>query len=224
MADDHIDCICAQCLELLVWAWGHGIPSKTQALLDEVRAIRLKLEMPSPHSNDISARLDHVEDIVEKIAGLSSPFQLEQVSINSLVTERVEKLQQMEAYQTVIFQLDLEPSTLVVRANSTWLRRLLDILIDNAVDATRERAKKQIRISTGLSERGVRIAVSDTGGGIAGQFVPSLFAKPLVLQTGGRGRGMYIARLLVEIYGGQIEVEHTGPTGTTMVVWVPLWK
>ncbi|MBC8492766.1 MAG: GHKL domain-containing protein [Chloroflexi bacterium] len=100
---------------------------------------------------------------------------MEQVALNSLIEKRIYELQGRSPYEAVSFHLSLDPNASVLRANSIWLRRLLDILIDNAIDAMRETTKKYIGISTMTSEQGVTISVSDTGKGITDQLGSSLF-------------------------------------------------
>lgn len=213
---------CTQCLAVLLWSWGHGITNKAEALRGELGNLRSQLEMPFPDFRTMRAMLDEIEQITEELVGLPSPFIMDRVPVNSLIDKRVDDLKRRKPYDTIVFKLDLDSSEPVVKVNHIWLRRLLDILIDNAVDAMRESTNRQISISTIVSERRVRIIVEDTGTGIDHQLVPRLFEKPSVLQPGGKGRGIYVARLLVDIYNGRIELDKTDQTGTSIVVWLPL--
>jgi len=222
MAHNHIRTPCARCLELLLWSWGHGIPTKAQVLKEQVGVIRKELGKPSPNLGEIGTKLDDIEKVVERIANLTSPFLLEDVPINLVVLKRVGELQEHKEYEAVTFQVDLDPGEPFVRANPVWLRRILDIMADNALDAMRESTERQIGISTAVSERRAEIAVSDTGSGIDGELLSNLLEKPSMFQPGGRGRGLYIAAIVLDIYGGGIQVGNTGPTGTALVAWLPL--
>lgn len=213
---------CTRCVPVVIWSSGHGIINKTRVLLDQIGLIRKELGKPSPDFGKISKKLDYIEQVVEVILNLPSPFQLEHVSINSVIRKRVWEFQQMEGYEAVTFQVDFDPNEPVVRANPVWLRRILDILTDNGMAAMVESTERQIRIGTAVSERGVDIAVSDRGNGINAELLTHLFEKPSIIQPGGRGRGMYIAKIVLDMYGGGIQVDNTGPTGTTIVVWLPL--
>jgi CheY-like chemotaxis protein len=75
----------------------------------------------------------------------------------------------------------------------------------------------------------VEIAVSDTGIGIAPEFLPHLFERFRQFEGGsarahaGLGLGLAIARNLVEMHGGTISASSDGPdTGATFRVRLPL--
>jgi CheY-like chemotaxis protein len=73
------------------------------------------------------------------------------------------------------------------------------------------------------------IRVSDTGRGIAPEFLPRVF-EPFTQESpahghtrGGLGLGLAITRQLVELHGGRIEAQSEGPgRGTSFAVWLPL--
>lgn len=169
--DSKFDCDGYYCVEMLIRSWGHGIDNKTQSLLGELRSIRLQLGKPSPDFGHINRKLDNIERIVQEIPMLPSPFHRESVSLDLLITRRVDQLHQKEFYDSINFQAKLDPNQPIVRANSVWLRRLLDILIDNAIDAMRECIERNVTMSTLVHKQGVFINVSDTGKGINGDLV-----------------------------------------------------
>ncbi len=75
----------------------------------------------------------------------------------------------------------------------------------------------------------VQIAVSDTGKGIKSDFLPYVFEyfrqadSTTTRKFGGLGLGLAIARQLVELHGGTIEVESLGEgLGSTFIVRLPL--
>ena len=74
----------------------------------------------------------------------------------------------------------------------------------------------------------VDISVSDTGVGIAAEFLPHVFERFLqgdpssTRRHGGLGLGLAIAKELTERMGGTIEARSEGPgTGSTFVVRFP---
>ena len=138
-----------------------------------------------------------------------------------LIKDRVDRWETIEPRYPVEFQLDLDPNQPIVDTNPIWLGRVLDVLIENAVEATRESEKKLIQITIQANGKGVTFTIKDTGKGIDKELLPALLRKSLAL-PGGRGRGLYIARLAIEMYGGTVEVADTTTTGTTIRIWLPL--
>jgi signal transduction histidine kinase len=147
------------------------------------------------------------------------------VPVNDLLRERLQQLQKNEPYKSVACVFDSSMGDHVtVRISPEWLRRVFDILIDNAVEATSKSAIRHIAATTYLDDERVAIAVSDTGRGIPAHVRTKLFREPIQKSRGdkGMGMGLLLAQTIAQTYGGEIRVESTGPSGTTLVVRLPL--
>jgi len=106
------------------------------------------------------------------------------------------------------------------------LRQLLLNLADNAVKYTP--AGGTVTLSLWHEDRWVRVAVRDTGIGIAPEELPHVFErfyradKSRSRAAGGTGLGLAIAQWIAQAHGGRIEVESTLGAGSTFTVWLPL--
>ena len=108
---------------------------------------------------------------------------------------------------------------LVVDSNHDTLMQVLINLATNANRYTRDG-----RICFMVSREEPQMAafrVSDTGCGIRQDIVDHIFEEG-VTWNGDTGRGLAIAKEIIERNGGTIAVEKTGPEGTTMRFTVPL--
>jgi two-component system, NtrC family, sensor histidine kinase HydH len=66
------------------------------------------------------------------------------------------------------------------------------------------------------------VRVVDTGAGIPETDLSRIFEPFYTTRTQGTGLGLAICRQIVEAHGGTIQVERTGPAGTTVLVTLPM--
>lgn len=114
---------------------------------------------------------------------------------------------------------------LQITADRFHLGNLLATLLDNAMKYAG--ATAEVTIAAATTPEGVVIRVSDTGCGIARDYLPHLFEKFYRVPTGdvqptrGYGLGLYYARRVAEMHGGTIEADSRVGLGTTMTVTIP---
>lgn len=115
------------------------------------------------------------------------------------------------------------------------LLQVLTNLLDNAVKYTPAGGTITVNSrlingtgSTGSSEEGIELTVSDTGIGIPEQDRPRVFErfyrvdKARSRELGGTGLGLAIVKHIVEGHGGQVWVEANQPHGSKFVVRLPI--
>jgi two-component system sensor histidine kinase ArlS len=103
------------------------------------------------------------------------------------------------------------------------IRQLLLILIDNAI----KYSKEPIDIRTRLHKNGIKLEVTDYGIGIPENEIPYLFDRFYRVDearhrsTGGSGLGLSIAKKIVDIHGGTVDVYSKPGSGTTISIQLP---
>ena len=100
------------------------------------------------------------------------------------------------------------------------LERAIGNLVDNAVEAPGRRQPVRIRLTIDAEE--VRIVVADDGRGVADEVQPRLFEPFVSSKPNGAGTGLAIARAHVQDHGGRLELESTGPEGTSFTLHLPV--
>jgi CheY-like chemotaxis protein len=107
------------------------------------------------------------------------------------------------------------------------LQQVLWNLLSNAVKFTGKGGRIQVRLERVNSH--VELIVSDTGIGIAPDFLPQVFERfrqadaGSTRKTGGLGLGLSIVRHLVEMHGGTVHAASAGvDQGSTFTVRLPL--
>jgi signal transduction histidine kinase len=112
-----------------------------------------------------------------------------------------------------------------VRADKALLQRLLQNLVYNAIDASRE--GQSIEISSQIAEStSVEFLVCDHGTGIPAEltqriFEPYFTTKGSKSETRGLGLGLAISRKIVDLHGGHISSSPNQPQGTVFLVRLP---
>lgn len=126
--------------------------------------------------------------------------------------------------------IDLEAEIGVETPATMWadgdkLHQVLMNLVDNALKFTPRDGR--VRVSVAPLDGWMRFAVSDTGVGVAAQDRERIF-EPFAQggrTSGGKrrgaGLGLSIARTLVELHGGSLELASEGGQGATFIFLVP---
>jgi CheY-like chemotaxis protein len=115
---------------------------------------------------------------------------------------------------------------LYVRGDPTRLVQCVTNLLNNAAKYTPEGGQITVRVAEAGGE--ARIEVQDNGIGIAPDFLLHVFDlfsqgdRALDRSEGGLGIGLTLVKRLVELHGGSIMAESSGPgTGATFTIRLP---
>ena len=113
------------------------------------------------------------------------------------------------------------PPAIRVRGVAGELREVFTNIVTNAVDAMPDGGGLTVAVERRDSE--VRVAISDTGCGMAAGVVDRIF-DPFFTTKGerGNGLGLSIAHGIVQRHGGDIHVRSQLGAGTTMTVVLPV--
>src|SRR6266566_1278780 len=157
---------------------------------------------------------------LSKIAAGRMELRLEPLELGPLLQEAAGTVRaQLEARRHTLV---IEPSAdhLMVTADRGRLRQVLLNLLSNAIKFSTDGGR--VTLSARLEDSGaVRVAVSDTGIGIAPADQRKLFQEFVQLDASesrryeGTGLGLALSKRLVELHGGTIGVESELGTGST---------
>jgi CheY-like chemotaxis protein len=123
----------------------------------------------------------------------------------------------------------LQATSPMVSGDPDRLQQTIWNVLSNAVKFTPRGGRVEVRLAEVLGE--AVITVSDTGAGIAPEFLQHVFDRfrqadgSYTRAYGGLGLGLAIARHLIELHGGIIEVFSDGVgRGATFVIRLPVSK
>jgi PAS domain S-box-containing protein len=108
-----------------------------------------------------------------------------------------------------------------VRGDSARLRQVIHNLLQNAQDTLIGAADPAITVQTEAMTNGVKLSVSDNGGGFAEQVKARVFEPYVTTKPKGTGLGLPIVKKIVEEHNGAIRVENIRPRGARISITLP---
>jgi signal transduction histidine kinase len=172
-----------------------------------------------------SIRLSRIIADLLDLSRLESGSELgDDVHLNALAADEVERLEDMALEHEVALLLQTEPVPRV-RGSSRDLALLVRNLIDNAIRYTPSGG--DVAVTVASEGRLVLLRVADTGVGIPQRDLPRIFERFYRVdqarsrETGGTGLGLAIVRHVCENHGGEVTVASELGRGTTFEIRLP---
>jgi signal transduction histidine kinase len=110
----------------------------------------------------------------------------------------------------------------LVEADANELQQVLLNLLNNARDALGRQGEILVETGSAAGRPGwVRLAVSDTGPGIAPELRERIFLPFFTTKTGGTGLGLAISHRIVRDHHGVLEVTSEPGGGSTFSIILP---
>jgi PAS domain S-box-containing protein len=170
-----------------------------------------------------------VEDVLDVSRIVSGKIRLDvqPVELGLIIDNAVATTQPAADAKGVTIHTILDPRVGPVSGDPSRLQQVVWNLLSNAIKFTPKHGRVQVRLERVNSH--VHIVVSDTGIGIAADFLPFVFERfrqadsGPTRKTGGLGLGLAIVRHIVEMHGGTVDANSEGVgKGTTFRVRLPL--
>ena len=170
-----------------------------------------------------------VEDLLDisRIVSGKMRLDVQPVELSLVVHEAVETIKPAMGAKRIRIHTVIDPQVGPISGDPNRLQQILWNLLSNAIKFTPKDGQVQLRLERVNSS--VEITISDTGIGIAADFLPHLFERFRQADSGtarqyaGLGLGLAIVRNLVELHGGTVYASSSGPgTGATFRVRLPV--
>ena len=169
-----------------------------------------------------------ISDMLDLSSMLLGKVQLEVEPLDLVeqVSEALRAQETMAREKQQRLSLQVPDFPCLIRGDATRLQQVFWNLLSNAIKFTPEQGHIDVSVTADAGHFVVR--VSDSGDGIAPQFLPHLFGRfrqadaTSTRRHGGLGLGLAIVQQLVEMHGGQVAAASEGQgLGATFSVTLP---
>ena len=183
-------------------------------------------------ANDILSSGRHLLEVINdlldcaKLQSGKMALRLEPTSIGEVVDDAVRMVRNEAESAEICLTCHIEPNIGPIAADPIRLRQVLLNLLSNSIKFTH--ARGLIAVTVGQSDALIRVAVSDTGIGMAAADIPKALEpftqieESLARKHGGTGLGLALSKMLVESHGGSLTIESTRGVGTTVSFFLPV--
>lgn len=149
----------------------------------------------------------------------------EAVSMRALIVEVAHLMEPQADKAGVSIRIDMAAGLPEIRGEARRLRQVLLNLLSNAIKFTPRGGEVTVGATAGPD--GLAVSVRDTGIGMAPEDIDTALEafgqvdSRLSREYEGTGLGLPLARLLVELHDGRLEIDSVVGNGTTVTVTLP---
>jgi len=170
--------------------------------------------------------IDDLLDVSRIITG-NLRLDIRPINLVPVVEAAKDGLRPTAEAKRITLQVEFDREICLVKGDPNRLRQVIWNLLLNAIKFTPRGGNVTINLK--CVEPYVRLTVSDSGEGIASEFLPYVFDRfrqaegSVTRKQGGLGLGLAVVRHLVELHGGSVSAESRGKGhGATFTVDLPL--
>jgi two-component system C4-dicarboxylate transport sensor histidine kinase DctB len=174
-------------------------------------------------TSDVARNLRSIAGLTERIGRITAQLKsfawkasvpVEPILLATTVSNALEILRARIERESVDLQVAVPP-TARVACDAYRLEQVLLNLVSNALDAMKDRPRRQLRIEARSEGRRIHVAVADTGPGMPEAVMQRLFEPFFTTKSAGEGLGLglVISNSIVRAFGGSLRA-HSGADGT----------
>jgi len=215
-------------------ALAHELGQPLGAILRNTEAAELFLEHDPPDIEEVRAILADIRDddqragnVIDRLRALLQRrnFAPRALSVSDELANVAALARSDSSTRKVHLEIDTAPDLPTVLGDPVHLQQVLLNLILNAMDAAEAVPVARRRVTVRAKHHGLReieVTVSDSGPGVAPEWLERLFEPFFTTKANGMGIGLSISRTLIEAHGGRIWAENNAGEGATFRFTLPL--
>lgn len=158
--------------------------------------------------------IDHVRQLTKHRKPVCAPFNL-----RAAVKECV-LLVRSSCSRDIAFHNRISADC-VMTADPARIQQVLINLLQNACDALDDADNPQVTITANSEDRRTTLCIADNGPGVDAAEIATMFSWTETAKEKGMGIGLSICRTIIELHGGRIWLERSGPDGAQFCFCIP---
>jgi two-component system sensor kinase FixL len=211
----------------------HEINQPLTAIANYSQAAKRMFATNDPSSDDleqacrgIAEQAHRAGKVIENLRSFIGKQEVSKsvIDINNAIRDVMTLIKSDTRAAGIPLELRFADNLPAVNGNAVQLQQVLLNLTRNAVDAMRSALRKEegIAIETGRTgDGGVRLSVSDHGGGIPPSLANAIFHPFVTTKKDGLGVGLAISQTIVRAHGGVLSYHNEPGGGVTFDVSLP---
>ncbi len=171
----------------------------------------------------IQHNAEYINKIVADLQDFARPLNpmMEDADLKRIIDELLIKNGLLENIEA---KIRVEEEARNLRADSTYLNRIIGNLVNNAVQAMPKGGKLRVHAFADKQNKDVIIKIEDNGVGIPEDVKCKLFTPMFTTKSKGQGFGLAVVKRMTEALGGTVTFESELGKGTTFTVRLPAKK
>ncbi len=169
----------------------------------------------------IISEADHLKKVSYGFLDLSHIDDIDKKTTDLIVLIKDQVVFFIQSYPSIHFELIENFDEIKLNIDDLKIRQLLKNVIINAIEAI-DKDNGKIKITVAKNTEFVIINISDNGVGIAVSDINLLFEEDYSTKDIGTGIGLFVAKRIVELHKGKIEINSGQSNGTTVTISLPL--
>jgi signal transduction histidine kinase len=151
---------------------------------------------------------------------LPSPDQSDKFDLREAISELGTLLAPQARRQGVELRTAMPDEPILMVGHRDRLKQSFLNIAVNALEAMPQGGRMSLEMQIEASR--VRVSIVDTGEGIPSEILARIYERDFTTKGTGSGIGLYVARTLVEMHGGEIRTESHEGQGTRVEVSLPI--
>lgn len=167
----------------------------------------------------IDRSVHKIRQLIDSLKAFEEPVSKTktETELGALVTRAVEPLKQIADARGITLQCDIESNGTAL-VNSNAIRRVVENIVLNGIEAGHEGGNVTVRVITSDNER-IAVTVKDDGGGFDPDYMKRYLFSPFQsTKKGGLGIGLMLCKTIVDSHGGKLHIESEPGRGSTVTI------